>query len=105
MGPWVWSAAMRPDSWVESQTNLTHLATFSPYLPRPGRLPADMKARPARPVMPAAEALRLKAPSGCWDLESQSRPRETASFCLSVISSPRTWLGLSATPAVLGLGL
>src|SRR5437773_2714391 len=46
---------MRPDSWQAERTYSTPRWTFSPYFPRPGRLPPDMRASPARPVMPAPD--------------------------------------------------
>src|SRR3954471_14234045 len=98
MGPWDWSLAMRPDSWHDERTKSRHFWTLSPYLPRPGRLPACMNARPASAVMPAwleypaTPALRL--PFSVNRLESQARPLSTACFWAGVISSPFTWFGL-----------
>ena len=56
-----------------------------------------------RSCPPALLEPRENEPSNCCEWASQSRPFTTAARCLSVISSPRTWLGLCATAAGLSL--
>src|SRR4051812_7285036 len=101
MGPWELSAAMSPDSWDALQTYSTARWTLSPYFPRPGRLPPDMRARPARPVMPAPDEPSDQEPFLAWWEARKARPFSMAVWAAGVISSPRTWLGWAAMPIFL----
>src|SRR4051812_6504994 len=101
MGPWELSAAMSPDSWDALQTYSTARWTLSPYFPRPGRLPPDMRARPARPVMPAPLEPSDQEPFLAWRDARKARPFSMAAWAPGVISSPRTWLGWAAMPIFL----
>src|SRR5688572_24315932 len=97
MGPWELSAAMSPDSWLARRMYSTASWTLSPYFPRPGRLPPDMRARPASAVMPAPEEPADQEPRSPPALDcaaaSHARPLSMAAWVAGVISSPRTWLG------------
>jgi len=54
IGPWLTPPPeMKPLRPVCAVMNSRHFCTFLPYLPRSGRLPWLMNARPANPVMPA----------------------------------------------------
>src|SRR5258706_2465185 len=94
---------MSPDSWLALQTYSTARWTLSPYLPRPGRLPPDMRASPARPVMPAPDEPSDQEPFLAWWAARKARPFSIAAWACGVISSPRTWLGWAAMPIFLAV--